>query len=137
MEQNLELLDAWMNMTANIKVNRLLQDMSLNEMFICSYIYRFNKASFKQLIEKTNLLKSQMNRQLNDLIEKGFVTKNTDDKDKRKIVLEMTEKGKEVYLKEHEKVVALISRVTKELGNKKSASLAKLMKEAVGVLDND
>lgn len=137
MEQNLELLDAWMNMTANIKVNRLLQDMSLNEMFICSYIYRFNKASFKQLIEKTNLLKSQMNRQLNDLIEKGFVTKNTDDKDKRKIVLEMTEKGKEVYLKEHEKVVALISRVTKELGNKKTASLAKLMKEAVGVLDND
>lgn len=137
MEQNLELLDAWMNMTANLKVNRLLQDMSLNEMFICSYIYRFNKASFKQLIEKTNLLKSQMNRQLNDLIEKGFVTKNTDDNDKRKIVLEMTEKGKEVYLKEHEKVVALISRVTKELGNKKSASLAKLMKEAVGVLDND
>lgn len=137
MEQNLELLDAWMNMTANIKVNRLLQDMSLNEMFICSYIYRFNKASFKQLIEKTNLLKSQMNRQLNDLIEKGFVTKNTDDNDKRKIVLEMTEKGKEVYLKEHEKVVALISRVTKELGNKKTASLAKLMKEAVGVLDND
>lgn len=137
MEQNLELLDAWMNMTANIKVNRLLQDMSLNEMFICSYIYRFNKASFKQLIEKTNLLKSQMNRQLNDLIEKGFVTKNTDDNDKRKIVLEMTEKGKEVYLKEHEKVVALISRVTNELGNKKTASLAKLMKEAVGVLDND
>ena len=137
MEQNLELLDAWMNMTANLKVNRLLQDMSLNEMFICSYIYRFNKASFKQLIEKTNLLKSQMNRQLNDLIEKGFVTKNTDDNDKRKIVLEMTEKGKEVYLKEHEKVVALISRVTKELGNKKTASLAKLMKEAVGVLDND
>ena len=137
MEQNLELLDAWMNMTANIKVNRLLHDMSLNEMFICSYIYRFNKASFKQLIEKTNLLKSQMNRQINDLIEKGFVIKNTDDKDKRKIILEMTEKGKEVYLKEHEKVVALISRVTKELGNKKSASLAKLMKEAVGVLDND
>lgn len=137
MEQNLELLDAWMNMTANIKVNRLLQDMSLNEMFICSYIYRFNKASFKQLIEKTNLLKSQMNRQLNDLIEKGFVTKNTDDNDKRKIVLEMTEKGKEVYLKEHEKVVALISRVTNELGNKKTASLAKLMKEAVGVLNND
>ena len=137
MEQNLELLDAWMNMTANLKVNRLLQDMSLNEMFICSYIYRFNKASFKQLIEKTNLLKSQMNRQLNDLIEKGFVTKNTDDNDKRKIVLEMTEKGKEVYLKEHEKVVALISRVTNELGNKKTASLAKLMKEAVGVLDND
>ena len=118
MEQNLELLDAWMNMTANIKVNRLLHDMSLNEMFICSYIYRFGKASFKQLIEKTNLLKSQMNRQINDLIEKGFVIKNTDDKDKRKIILEMTEKGKEVYLKEHEKVVALISKISDELGKK-------------------
>ena len=137
MEQNLELLDAWMNMTANLKVNRLLHDMSLNEMFICSYIYRFNKASFKQLIEKTNLLKSQMNRQINDLIAKGFIVKDADKNDKRKIVLEMTEKGKEVYLKEHEKVVSLISRVSNELGKKKTASLAKLMKEAVGVLEND
>lgn len=121
-------------MFQNIKANRLLDKLSLNEMFILSFLYTNKKASPSDLKERINLLKSQINRHLNNLLDKGYITMTQDPDDKRKSNITLTESGVAVYLEEHKKIIAIMNIVTSKLGNKKTEELTEYLIEAVEVL---
>ena len=134
MELELDLLNAWMNMSENIKANRILNDLSMNEMFICNYLYINGKASAKQLIDKTKLLKSQINRHINNMLKKEYITRILDPKDRRKIEIRLTEKGRNAYLKEHKAIIGLMNYIIEKLGKDKAALLTEYMIDAVKTL---
>ena len=60
-----EMLRSYINMSANIKENRLLSDLSFNEIMVMNLIVE-EEMSFKELQNRLNILKSQLNRIIND-----------------------------------------------------------------------
>ncbi|MBR4606702.1 MAG: MarR family transcriptional regulator [Lachnospiraceae bacterium] len=98
-----DLLGAWMAMSIGIKGNRILKALSFNEMVICRLLYRAGQEGREitatDLCHETRLLKSQVNKVLSDLEEKGLLYRHRDSADKRRVFLKMTEEQKGIYLK--------------------------------------
>ena len=126
MNMNIEenLLRAWMGMSMNIRGNRLLTSLSFNEIVICSFLYRSMQEgkdvlTATDLCNYTKLLKSQLNKVLNMMENKGLIERIRSDKDKRKIFLKLREENVSVYLEEHEKVMGIIHHIYNSMGEEK------------------
>ncbi len=134
------LLSAWMDMALNIRGNRLVTGLSFNEIVVCSILYRSRKAgggmlTATDLVNRTKLLKSQLNKVLTVMEEKGLIERIRSDKDKRKVYLKLREEKLPVYLKEHAKVMEIVHQVCATLGEEKVKALTGLLVEAVEVVD--
>ena len=134
------LLSAWMDMALNIRGNRLVTGLSFNEIVVCSILYRSMKEGNEMLTatdlgNRTKLLKSQLNKVLTVMEEKGLIERIRSDKDKRKVYLKLREEKLSVYLKEHEKVMGIVHQVCTTLGEEKVKTLTGLLVEAVEVVD--
>lgn len=127
-----ELLRAYINMSVNIKENRLLSDLSFNEIMVMNLIVE-EERSFKELEERLNILKSQLNRIINDLKAKGLVETYIPLNDKRKLIIK---KGNniELYNTEHERMLRLMSLVKNKLGEVDFKKLIELLNETTNVI---
>ena len=127
-----ELLRAYINMSVNIKENRLLSDLSFNEIMVMNLIVE-EERSFKELEERLNILKSQLNRIINDLKAKGLVETYIPLNDKRKLIIK---KGNniELYNTEHERMLRLMSLVKNKLGEADFKKLIELLNETTNVI---
>ncbi|MBS1476702.1 MAG: MarR family transcriptional regulator [Acholeplasmatales bacterium] len=127
-----ELLRAYINMSVNIKENRLLSDLSFNEIMVMNLIVE-EERSFKELEERLNILKSQLNRIINDLKSKGLVETYIPLNDKRKLIIK---KGHniELYNTEHERMLKLMSLVKNRLGEADFKKLIELLNETTNVI---
>lgn len=127
-----ELLRAYINMSVNIKENRLLSDLSFNEIMVMNLIVE-EERSFKELEERLNILKSQLNRIINDLKAKGLVESYIPLNDKRKLIIK---KGNniELYNTEHERMLRLMSLVKNKLGEADFKKLIELLNETTNVI---
>ena len=127
-----ELLRAYINMSVNIKENRLLSDLSFNEIMVMNLIVE-EERSFKELEERLNILKSQLNRIINDLKAKGLVETYIPLDDKRKLIIK---KGNniELYNTEHERMLRLMSLVKNKLGEADFNKLIELLNETTNVI---
>ncbi len=127
-----ELLRAYINMSVNIKENRLLSDLSFNEIMVMNLIVE-EERSFKELEERLNILKSQLNRIINDLKAKGLVETYIPLNDKRKLIIK---KGNniELYNTEHERMLKLMSLVKNKLGEADFKKLIELLNETTNVI---
>lgn len=133
------LLEAWMEMALHIRGNRLVDGLSFNETVICSMLYRnqmLGKAPLTatDLVKRTGLLKSQLNKVLNAMEYKGLIMRKRDEKDKRKVYLMLCEEKQSVYLTEHEKVMKIVHQVCSSMGEEKAGTLSALLTEAVDAL---
>lgn len=134
------LLYAWMDMAMNIRGNRLLTGLSFNEIVVCSMLYRSMKngngmLTATDLGERTKLLKSQLNKLLNLMEEKGLIERIRSKEDKRKVFLKLREEKLSVYLKEHEKVMAIVHHICEAMGEEKTKLLTSLLVEVVELVD--
>lgn len=127
-----ELLRAYINMSVNIKENRLLSDLSFNEIMVMNLIVE-EERSFKELEERLNILKSQLNRIINDLKAKDLVETYIPLNDKRKLIIK---KGHniELYNTEHERMLRLMSLVKNKLGEADFKKLIELLNETTNVI---
>ena len=127
-----EMLRSYINMSANIKENRLLSDLSFNEIMVMNLIVE-EEMSFKELQNRLNILKSQLNRIINDLKNKSLIETYIPLDDKRKL---MIKKGSNIalYFKEQEKMLKLMSLVKKELGENDFKKLIELLNKTTSVI---
>lgn len=137
-----ELLSAWMSMSLNIRGNRLLTSLSFNEIVVCSFLYRNMKEGEElltatDLCSQTKLLKSQLNKVLNEMEKKGLVERIRSKEDKRKVFLKLREEKISVYLEEHKKVMQIVHRVCDALGEEKTGLLTELIWETLEVMENE
>jgi DNA-binding MarR family transcriptional regulator len=134
-----DLLGAWMAMSIGIKGNRILKALSFNEMVICRLLYRAGQEGREitatDLCHETRLLKSQVNKVLSDLEEKGLLYRHRDSADKRRVFLKMTEEKKGIYLKEHRHVMSIIQQVCDRLSKQEIEILVEKMGKVVEVMD--
>ncbi len=127
-----ELLRAYINMSVNIKENRLLSDLSFNEIMVMNLIVE-EERSFKELEERLNILKSQLNRIINDLKAKGLVETYIPLNDKRKLIIKKAN-NIELYNTEHERMLKLMSLVKNKLGEVDFKKLIELLNETTNVI---
>lgn len=117
-----ELLTAWLRLSAVIRNERIVKYLTFREVFILNILTHKDKDSFvtaTDIIEITGMLKSQVNKVLTDLEEEGFITREKDKTDKRKIHIMITEKGEEIYKKEHDGILNILDKVCEKLGEKR------------------
>ena len=80
-----KLLDAWLNLTSTLWNTRLVVSMPYNEAHVLGLLLRHcgEPMTATDLIHRTHLLKSQMNKLLISLEGKGFITRVRAKEDKR------------------------------------------------------
>lgn len=127
-----KMLKAWIYMSVNIKENRILTDISFNEMMIMNALDN-RDLSFKELQERTNMLKSQLNRSINEMKDKGLIETYIPEDDKRSLIIKKTDYNM-TYQMEHQKMIGLMKRIQNEIGEEDSKKLVELINRVTDII---
>lgn len=135
------LLAAWLRISTSINNSRLVSEMSYNESLICNILYQ-NYLSGNQtpitatdLCQITKMLKSQMNRTLNQLEEKNMITRVRSEHDKRQVHIFLNLEQANSYKKQHQQILSILDRVIGELGHKKAVEAIHLFNDISDIAD--
>ena len=102
-----DFLDSWINLSTILRNKRYMVNLSFNEGVLCHILYkeltdRNNKRglSVKEICNRTSLLKSQINKIINGLVDKGLVKRTKSKEDKRVIYISLNEDKIDIYKEE-------------------------------------
>lgn len=118
MKKMAELLFEELRIGANASsLSDILNDFNRGEVGVLSYL-TFDKemASAGELSNKLNVTTARIASILNSLENKGFIKRKIDEFDKRKTLVVITSKGKELVLSTKDEIINKIVRVIKEVG---------------------
>lgn len=129
---NEDLLAAWLNLSASVRNDRVVDAMSFNETHICNLLYRANMSkaaplTATDLCRKTGLLKSQMNKVLTGLEKRGMIIRERSNEDKRQIFIRLNEANLSVYEKEHQRILDFADQLMEQLGEADTREAIRLM----------
>lgn len=119
------LLSAWLQLSILISNERVVEDMPFKEALICNILSKEgeNRLTATDLCEKTKTLKSQMNRVLNSMEEKGLIYRERSTEDKRQVYVRLNWEQSAAYQKEHKKNLQLVNAIIDKLGKEKAESM--------------
>lgn len=134
-----KLLDAWLALTSTLWNTRIVSSMTYNECHILGILLRHQSDAVPQtatdLIARTHLLKSQMNKVLTALETKGFITRERAQTDRRMVYIHLTPEGETAYCQEHARIDAFLEKVIQRIGEDKALSISAELNQITGVLD--
>lgn len=120
MERSEKLIHTWLEFYMSVKENENLEILTFNEMVVCHYLKisedNNEDLTATDLSEKMRLFKSQINLILNDMINSEYIEKVRSVEDKRVYHIKLTDKGREVYYLEHEKILDITKRIVDKIG---------------------
>jgi len=131
-----DLLQAWIASSVCIRGNRLLKELSFNEIIICNTLYHHGRMTATDLCNKTRLLKSQVNKVLTGMEKKQLITRERDKSDHRRLYVSLNESHTDVYLHEHDHVLSIMSEIKKEIGEENMKILTDLLNRAATVVND-
>lgn len=133
-----ELLSAWLAASSRVRNERIVQVMTFREICVCNLINKNEKMSVTatDIIKVTGMLKSQVNKVLTDMEEKGFIVRTRSMEDRRRIYIDFTDKGYEIYSKEHEKILKIMDSVIKEMGEEETLRVAEGLFKITEIITN-
>lgn len=144
---NEKVLGAWLKLSTTICNERIVSELPYNETLICGILHRNavenpdKPITATELCEKTNIQKSQMNRTLNSMEEKGLIIRKRSAKDKRQVFVSMNMENAAVYEKQHKKVLDIVDTVLEKVGKEKAEEIIQLFtlisKKAKEVVNHD
>lgn len=139
---NERLLGVWLGLSAVLRNDRFTQKISYNEAFVCSLLARRQaqkpehpRLTMGDLRGETRMIKSQVNKVVTDLEQKGFVERRRADHDRRVVCVELTEKGRAVYTQEHDRILAFVDRVIDDIGKRDAHRTVKLLGKIIVCVD--
>ena len=130
---NEDLLDAWLRLSISVNNPRLVTEITYNESLICNILYKHAHSqstlplTATDLCKMTNMLKSQMNRTLNQLEEKNLITRERSTLDKRQVFVTMNMEQCHIYENQHEQILNILDAVINKLGKEQSQSAIKIL----------
>ena len=133
-----ELLNAWLKMSLFVRGNRILDNISLNEMSVFNVIYDASKngidATFSYICKRTSMLKSQLNRVLGEMQKKNYIIAKKSTLDARSVIYIIDKNNESVYLEEHARVIRLVEKVVDKLGEDNALVFTKLLNDTTDLL---
>ena len=134
------LLDAWLDLSSTLWNTRIVNSMTYNEAHIMGLLLRFGSEEHPltatDLIRRTRLLKSQMNKILTSLEHQGFITRLRAKEDKRLIHIRLTPAGRTAYLEEHKGVEDILRQLVTKLGAERSIAIARELCDVTDALSD-
>lgn len=88
----------------NKKKNPAMKSVTKGQGRLIAILKRKDKISTKELSEILNISVTSLNETLNKLEQQGFIRKVPSPKDKRILLIELTDKGRSLKLKNHEDI---------------------------------
>lgn len=134
---NLEeiMLKAWINMSVNTRENRLLNELSFNEMLVLNMIQE-KECSFKELVNELNILKSQLNRVIQNLVQKKLIIAYTPENDKRSLMIKKGD-NTELYKQEHARMIEIMRKIRKQIGEEDTLKLIYLLNQVASLVKEE
>lgn len=138
---NESMLNAWLRLSTSVINSRLVTELSFNESLVCNILYKNQiehpekKITATELCNITKILKSQMNRILNQLEKKKVIIRERSEKDKRQIFVKMDLVHAEIYSKQHERILEIVNEVTSRLGEEKTQETIKILTQVSEITD--
>lgn len=129
-----QLLNAWISLNLTIGMEHLVSELPYNESMICNILYvsEFENdclITASKLCDIMHMHKSQMNRTLNSMEEKGFITKTRDNKDKRQMYVRLNQNNLSLYKKQHKRLISKIHSFIENYGEENTKKVIELFKE--------
>ncbi len=130
-----KLLDAWLSLSSTVWNRRVVSAMTFNEIFVCNLLRHQMEENPRarltatDLCDKMRLFKSQMNKVLNSMEEKGYIKRIRSNQDKRFVYIELSQKGLEEYNKEHEDIMLMIDSLVDKIGSERTEKTADAVKD--------
>ncbi len=114
-----QLLDAWIKINGTLKDTRTSKDLPYNQAIILKFLYDqykidgIGRVSFQTLIEKTNFVKSLVNRTVDQLSESNLVIKI---KEGKNAYAQLVSENLETFLKIHENSLRICNEIIAKIG---------------------
>jgi len=135
-----KLLDAWLNLTSTLWNTRLVSSMTFNEAHVLGILLRHQSdeepMTATDLIRRTRLLKSQMNKIITSLEGRGYVSRVRASLDKRMIHIHLTAEGERAYLEQHKAVEDILEQLVERIGAERALLVAAELSEITEILDD-
>lgn len=138
---NEELLASWLRLSTCVNNSRFVSEMSYNESLVCSILYRHQRTSPEKHLTATNLcqmtkmVKSQMNRILNQLEKKDVITRVRSTIDKRQVYVSFNLEQAKAYEKQHKQILVVLDHIIDELGPKKTEEAIALFEKVSDIAE--
>lgn len=135
------LLSAWLHVSTSVNNSRIVSKLSYNESLVCNLLYRNHRDEIEapmtatQLCQKTKMLKSQMNRTLNQLEERGMIRRERSSSDKRVVHIRLNSDALKDYEKQHESIIAILNKIIAELGMEQTKETISILEKICDIAD--
>lgn len=134
-----DLLAAWLNLSSTLWNTRIVSTMTYNEAHVLGILLRHkddtDPMTATDLIRRTRLLKSQMNKILTTLEKQDYISRIRAEADKRLIHIHLTEEGRAAYLNAHRDVEVILNTLIERIGPQRAMHITKEISDLTDVLD--
>ena len=120
--QTLQLLRAWVQLSGILKSSRFTKELPYNEAIVMLMLYEKYQydgrgiLSVKEITTSTKILKSQVNRTLNSLQQKGLLQRCDGEGDKRIAYVRCVEENLDVFLQVHASSMQIAAQIRDIIG---------------------
>ncbi len=121
-QQKLQLLQAWVRLSAILKSSRITNGLQYNESIVMLLLYEryaadgIGMVSMKEIASRTNMLKSLVNRTINSLEGKGLVARCNGETDKRVIYVRCIHEKLDVFMDVHNSSLEIAQKIIDIIG---------------------
>lgn len=138
---NERLLGAWLRVSTSIVNSRIVSELPYNEALVCNALYRNEVKGDRpltatDLCSMTNMLKSQMNRTLNQLEMKGLITRVRSTEDKRQVFVTFNAERSDLYEAQHTRILGLLDGIIEQLGEEKAVETVDTLTRVADIADS-
>jgi DNA-binding MarR family transcriptional regulator len=143
-ELNSDLKKAYVQVLFRFKKTGLdfpkIQDVNLTELFVMAGISNnlfLNKSSINltEIQNITHITKGAISSMFTSLEKRGYVIRETDKTNRRKITVELTPEGERVIAEAQKQVDAMLEAILSRFGKEKSRQLVLLLNELSDITD--
>lgn len=138
---NETLLASWLRLSTSVNNSRFVSEMSYNESLVCRILYNHQVTTPEQALTATDLchmtkmLKSQMNRILNQLEKKNMIIRKRSTVDKRQVFVSFNFEEAAAFESQHKQILGVLDRITTELGHSKVKEAIALFNKVSDIAD--
>jgi MarR family transcriptional regulator, organic hydroperoxide resistance regulator len=114
----------------NRKNQKKITDSMHGEQFVLGYVSKHGGSVIpSEISNEMGISTARIAATLNSLQSKGLVTRRIDEKDRRRILVELTEEGQALEAEHAKNILAMLARMLEDLGEEDAVALLRILEK--------